>query len=320
MSFPGYLKSIFIVLSFIITAVSSGQDPVLNTAGIWVFNPSWYNPAITGSKDYNSISLSYGTGEDYHSLALNGETRLARRIKGYPNTPDYFSFSNTGIGYSVFNMSSENLHTTGLKATGSYHIRLNKSSMSFLSLGLSLQGTFNKISYAPDAEVPDSIITKDTFDPNADLGLYYYSPSFYAGLSVSGLLEGILPDDSIYYRHEERHYHLITGYKFLVYRPLNLLIEPSLVVSVSDTTFNSFEKRIHPMLKIYIDNFCVGTYYYDRDRLSVFFRYNYPGIYLGAFLSISRKSPYYKSTPTIELTAGFNLSYNKSRQYRRFHW
>ena len=308
---------VFVILS---PVVSNGQDPLLNTAGTWTYNPSWYNPAINGSKDFNSINLTYATGEDYNSLILSGDTRLAKKTGGYYNIPDNFSYTNIGIGLHIFNRSSENLKTTGFKASGSYHLELDESSMSFLSVGISFQGSWNNITYAPDLESPDITISKQTFDPNMDFGLYYYNPSYYVGLSSTAILEGIVQDDSIYYRHEERHYHLMGGYKFILYRPMKLLIEPSLIFSVSDTTFNNLANRIHPMLKIYFDNFCIGTYYYNKDRISIFFRYNYPRIYIGGFLAISRKSPYYKSEPSIELSAGFNLSYNKSRQYKRFHW
>ncbi|HDZ42139.1 MAG TPA: type IX secretion system membrane protein PorP/SprF [Bacteroidetes bacterium] len=320
MIFPKPLRRICIVILIVSPLALHGQDPLLNTAGTWTYNPSWYNPAITGSKDFNSINFTYATGEDYYSMILNGDTRLVKKIKGYYNIPDHYSYRNIGIGYYLFNRSSEDISTTGFKASGSYHIKLDENSMSFLSIGLSLQATMNKFSYVPDMESPDSTILKTSYDPNVDFGLYYYSPSFYAGISATGILEGFLPDDSIYYGHEERHYHFLTGYKFVLFRPLNLLIEPSVIFSVSDTTFNNFLKRIHPMLKIYIDNFCLGTYYYDRDRISLFFRYNYPGFYIGGFLAVSRKSPYYKSVPSIELSAGINLSYNKSRQYKRFHW
>ncbi len=320
MTFSRLIRRIYVLFLILSPLALNGQDPLLNTAGTWTYNPSWYNPAISGSKDFNSINFTYATGEDYNSLILSGDTRLAKKIGGYYNIPDNFSYRNIGIGYHLFQRSSENIKTIGFKATGSYHIKLNESSMSFLSVGISLQGTFNNITYAPDIESPENTIDKKTFDPNIDFGLYYYSPSFYVGLSSTGILEGMLPDDSIYYRHEERHYHLLGGYKFILYRPLNLLIEPSVIFSVSDTTFNNFTKRIHPMLKIYIDNFCLGTYYYDSDRISLFFRYNYPGFYIGGFLAVSRKSPYYKSVPSIELSAGINLSYNKSRQYKRFHW
>lgn len=320
MIFSRSLRRICIVVLIASPLALHAQDPLLKAAGTWTYNPSWYNPAITGSKDFTSINFTHATGEDFNSMIISGNGRLVKKNKAYYNIPDHYTYRNIGLGYQLFNRSSEGISTTGFKASGSYHIELNESSMSFLSIGMSLQGSMNKIPYTPDIESPDSTIQKTSYDPNVDFGIYYYSPSFFAGISATGLLEGILPDDSIHYAHEERHYHFLAGYKFVLSRSLNLLLEPSVVFTVTDTSFNNLSSAIHPMLKIYIDDFCFGSYFYDRDRISLFFRYNYPGFYIGGFVAILRKSPYYKSAPSIELSAGINLSYNKSRQYKRFHW
>ncbi|MFO7852125.1 MAG: type IX secretion system membrane protein PorP/SprF [Bacteroidota bacterium] len=318
------LNVIRIVLFIFLIVISPmnlySQDSLLNPAGTWIYNPSWYNPAISGSKDYHSLDFTYATGDDFESMFLSGDTRLTNKVEGYYNMPDHITYRNIGLGYQVFHRSSDKFESSGFKATGSYHIQLNENSTSFLSIGLSLQGSRNTVTTIPDIEIPDSTITETTYDPNVDFGIYYYSPALYLGLSSTNILEGMLPNDTISYNHEIRHYHFMGGYKFVLYRPMNLLIEPSVIFSLSDSTFNDFANHIYPMVKIYIDNFCFGSYFYDWDKISVFFRYNYPGVYIGAFLAVSRKSPYYKKIPSIELSAGINLSYNKTRRYKRFHW
>jgi hypothetical protein len=297
-----------------------GQDYLLNPEGTWITSPLWYNPAISGSVDYHPLNITYATGDNFEAFTLNGHARLAKKVEGYLNIPDHFSYRNTGIGYHLFRRSTDNIESTGFKATASYHFGFKKSSSSFLSVGLSIQGSRNILTKVPDIEVPDSTIRETTYDPNIDLGIYYYSPTLYMGLSSTGIIEGMPKHDSLVNYHETRHYHFITGYKFVLYRPLNLLIEPSVIFSISDSTIDDAINHIYPMVKIYLDDFCFGTYFYDRDKISVFFRYNYPGFYIGAFLAVSRKSPYYKKVPSLELSAGINLSYSKSRQYKRFHW
>ncbi len=313
-------RKVLYILFIISPLTLYSQDSQINPAGTWFFNPAWYNPAISGSKDYNSINFTYATGDDYESMVLSGNTRFTKKIKGYYDIPDLSSYRNMGIGYQVFHRSSEEVKSSGFKVTGSYHLKLNESSMSFLAIGISFEGSMNTVTTSSDVEFPESATKETTYDPNIDFGIYYYSPSFYMGISSTGLLEGMLPDDTVTYDYEARHYHFLSGYKLVLYRPMNILIEPSVIFSISDTAFHDFVNHIYPMVKIYIDNFCLGTYFYNKDNISVFFRYNYPGIYIGAFLALSRESAYYKNIPSIELSAGINLSYNKSRRYKRFHW
>jgi type IX secretion system PorP/SprF family membrane protein len=314
------IRKVFYIILIIAPINLFGQDYLLNPEGTWISNPLWYNPAISGSRDYHPLNFTYAAGNNFEAFNLSGHTRLTKKVEGYQNIPDHFSYRNSGIGYQLFKRSTDKIESTGFKATSSYHIGLNKSSTSFLALGLSLQGSINTVTSVPDTEVPDSTINETTYDPNIDFGIYYYSPKLYIGLSSTGIIEGLPDHDSLVYKHETRHYHLMAGYKFILYRPMNLLIEPSVVFSISDSTINDAVNHIYPMLKIYVDNFCFGTYFYNRDKISVFFRYNYPGIYISAFLAVPRKSPYYKKVPSVELSAGINLSYSRARQHKRFHW
>jgi len=296
------------------------QDPQLNPLGTWFFNPSWFNPAITGSKDYNSMSFTYAAGDDFKALVLSGNTRFSKRVRGYYNIPDNYSYSDIGIGYQVFHKSTPLVKSSGLKVTGSYHIKLNESATSFLSIGLSLRGSINTVTDSSSIEFPDNTTAETTYDPSIDFGIYYYSPAYYIGISSTDIIDGMLPNDTIPYIHEERQYNLHSGFKLVLYRPMNIVFEPSVSISISDSTFHDLVTHIHPMVKVYIDNLCIGSYFYSKDKLSVFFRYNYPRFYLGGFFAMSKESPYYNNIPSIELSAGINLSYKKSRHYKRFHW
>jgi hypothetical protein len=74
------------------------------------------------------------------------------------------------------------------------------------------------------------------------------------------------------------------------------------------------------MLKIYVENFCLGTYFYDWDKVSFFFQYNYQRFYIGTFIALHRKTPFFKKEPTVEFSAGINFSYSKARYNKRYHW
>mgnify|MGYP002355009376 FL=1 len=65
----------------------------------------------------------------------------------------------------------------------------------------------------PDREMPSS----EYYFPNADVGVYFYNPIYYAGISATNILDP--PSDTlagiIYKVPVSRQYNFIAGYKFL---------------------------------------------------------------------------------------------------------
>jgi hypothetical protein len=74
------------------------------------------------------------------------------------------------------------------------------------------------------------------------------------------------------------------------------------------------------MLKVYAGNFCIGTYFNDYSKISFFFQYRFPRLYLGAFFAMPKNSPYFKESPTTEIAVGINFSRNKSGFTKNSHW
>ena len=77
---------------------------------------------------------------------------------------------------------------------------------------------------------------------------------------------------------------------------------------------------IEPALKLYADNFCVGTYFNDFNKTSVFFQYKYKALYIGTYFEMQNGSPFYKTPLRTELILGINLSKIKSGISRHNHW
>ncbi|TFH36571.1 MAG: type IX secretion system membrane protein PorP/SprF [Bacteroidia bacterium] len=301
--------------------ILSGQQSSLYPISTWLNNPIAYNPAITGSKDFFSIDLIAGSREDYRSQVISGNKRLLKTVPGYFSAPGYTEYSNFGAGGYIFNVKSELSHTIGIAATGSYQVKMDDSSLSYLSFGAAVRGIYNITDSISQADPEVSSPASKTFIPDLDAGIYYYGPSFYAGFSATNII-GNLPgkDSASLYKPESRRYNLIGGYKFVIIRNMDFVIEPSVIISATDTTFGDMSRNINPLLKIYFENFCIGSYFYDKDKISFFFQYNYPGIHLGAFFGLPRKSPYFKNEPTIEISVGVNLSYWKSKPHKSYHW
>jgi type IX secretion system PorP/SprF family membrane protein len=315
-------KKCLTAIIFIFIALSlRGQQSTLLPVSTWIFNPVSYNPAISGSKDYFSVDFISSTRNNINAQIIGGNARLTKKEPEYPGSTKYTKYTNFGIGGNLVNQTSDLNGTILFGLSGSYHLKMNENSLSFLSIGLSLNGIFNTLDSITqvDPEITETI--NQSFEPNVDFGIYYYSPAFYVGLSSTNILESGGQADSLeVVISESRRYYFITGYKFLILRNPDLVIEPSVIISAADTTFKDILNNIHPKLTIYVENFCFGSYLYDWDKLSLFFQYNYPGFYLGGFVGIPLDSPYFISEPTIEFSTGINLSYRKSRPYKRYHW
>ncbi len=161
--------------------------------------------------------------------------------------------------------------------------------------------------------------------PDFDAGIYLYDPNFYVGLSVSNMLgnpgDPESPDYSLI--HISRQYFFHAGYKFVIDKTLNIVIEPTLLITNGDTISSDIDYisgMIEPGLKVYFGKFCVGTYFQDYSKIPFFFQYKYPKFYVGTFFQIPRNIPFYKKELTAEIVVGFNLTNPELGINRESHW
>lgn len=310
------LLILFLVFSF---GISDGQQTPLNPISYWVFIPYIYNPAIVGSKDFFSIDLNASFQGKSNTQILSGNTRLTKTLSGYFSSPDILEFRNVGVGGSVFhdlNGTSENM---GASAAASYQFPLNTKEISFLSFGASVKGVLNTLNNGTDGS--DNPL-KRTFYPNFDLGIYYYGPKLFTGISTVNLFGNPGDHDSqgVSEIPVERQYFFSAGYKIIISKSLNMVLEPSVLVNAFDSTLNKITDNINPIIKFYAGYFCVGTYFHNKGKTSFFAQFKYPKFYVGTFFEIPRKTPFFKNVPTINFTLGLNFLNDKSRLSGKSHW
>jgi type IX secretion system PorP/SprF family membrane protein len=299
-----------------------GQHTPFNPISYRIFSPFIFNPAITGSKDYTSVNIIAGLEGNSNSQIITVDTRLSRNTSGYFTTPMIKEFTNFGIGGAVFNDLNGLSRNTGINASLSYHIPLDKKDLSFLSFGTSVKGVYYILSPGPSADSALVQEDKETFYPNLDFGIYYYGANYYAGISLTNLLGNPEEADSLgeYSIPVSRLYMFYGGYKLLLYRPLNIVVEPALLISTDDLSSNDINDNIEPIIRLYLQDFCLGTYFNDKNRTSFFFQYRFPRINIGAYIELPRKSAYYKKEFIMELTAGINLSKINYRFIQHSRW
>lgn len=275
------------------------------------------NPAIAGSKDFTNINMIIRANGTPGAQMITYNSRLA----GKPGDPVFMggnAFSNFGLGGFVYQEAFDLSRNIGFGIAGAYHISLGENKLSALSIGLAARGTYN----TPTDEGESANGTASLFTPNVDFGIYYYGPTGFAGISGTNLL-GMGSDTTLVYGDDafiSRAYNLYGGYKFVLSRKKSIVLEPSLLVSLNDSTFSEAGEHITPYLKLYMQNFYVGTYFKDVDHLALFMQYQFPWFYTGLFVEFPRQGFLTDDNIILELTLGVNLSKSKQAFYEQRHW
>jgi type IX secretion system PorP/SprF family membrane protein len=314
---------LFLMLAAVnLFSLSFAQQTPLNPLSYWVFSPYVYNPAMIGSKDYMTLDLIGAFQGDSRGQLLGVNTRLSKTKPGYFSSPELKEFNGIGLGGTVFNDLNGPSHNVGMSAAGSYQIPLSIKDLSFLSFGASVKGVYNMLD---TGIVETGHPTKNTFYPNVDAGIYYYGTNFFTGISATNLLGNPGDADSLglYEIPVYRQYFFTIGYKFILSKKWDIVLEPSVLIDAVDSTFDDIKditENINPIIKLYINNFCLGSYFLSDGNTSFFFQYRFPRVYAGFFAELPRKTAYYKKSPIIEFTLGLNFNVDKSRFSKRSRW
>ncbi len=318
MSFFKKLSLFFLILFCFYP--SFGQQIPFNPISYRIYTPFIINPAIAGSKDYFSLDMIAGFNGKSYSQILSGNTRISKKVLGYLPSGKTYKYTNLGVGFSGYNdyKTSDSTHNSGVSAAVAYHIPLSKKALSFLSIGASAKGMYHFYEGNADKGMP----YKEFYFPNLDVGLYLYNPKAYAGVSATNLLAPPLDTATLtnYAIPLGRRYNFIAGYKIVLSRSLNIVLEPSILIHTDDSLSFDIKESIEPALKLYAGDFCLGTYFNDYSKISFFFQYRYPSFYIGTYFALPKDSPFFKKALTSEIAFGINFSHNKSGYTKNGHW
>jgi type IX secretion system PorP/SprF family membrane protein len=312
------LGSLLVTIS-LLSGISYGQQTPLSTDSYWVFVPYIYNPAIVGSKDFLSVGANVSFKGPSNTQLLSGNGRISKTHSGYFSSRSLTKFTGFGAGGTIFNDENGLSRNYGLSAAGSYQIAMDRKELSFLSFGLAVKETRNTIS-TDSAGIVNSL--RKTYYTNIDFGIYYYGTSVFAGISGVNLLGSPFKPDTvgIYKVPVSREYFFTAGFKVLLSKSMNIVLEPSVLISATDSTFDKITENIDPIVKLYLDKFYVGASYRGSGKISIFAQYRYPHIYVGAYYGFKNKAPYFKDRPVVELTFGINFQSDRYRNTRSTHW
>lgn len=289
------MKQIVTVILLLLTGLGLyGQQDILLSQ--YMFNQLVLNPAYTGSKDYVSTTLVHRS----QWVGFEGAP-VTQALSIHGPLPDRIN----AFGLMVANDHVGVTNRTDFFGSYAYHWKM--TSKATLSLGLN--GGISR--YA--ARVQDLTIwdpndelftggTRTNVLPNAGVGAYFYTPRFYAGLSVPHLIsydprEVFNMDISeVHIPHQRRHYFLTAGYAWVVHP--DLVFKPSFLLKYVDNAPVNCDLNLNVLFK---ERLWVGASYRTGDavlgllelqltkQFRIGYAYDYPISDLGNFTSGSHE-------------------------------
>jgi type IX secretion system PorP/SprF family membrane protein len=288
------------------------QDPGYTQ---YFFNPLNINPGYAGTREAISGTLVYRN----QWAAMDGSP-ISQSMTIHGQVPR----SKVGLGLQIFNDQAGPVKNTGIQGTYAYHIPIGK-----FKLAMGVQGSLTDMridgSKVVVVDKTDGSFTNNTASyliPDAGFGLYLYRDRFYAGASVTHLLEprfGMPDANTPYSAKLSRNYYLTTGVVFKLSDIVDL--RPSILVKATaaapvatdmDVSFIFYEKffagvgfRASKRINIDgMDNMAMVMLEYEINRR---FRIGYSFDYY-----IQRTGDYNRGG-THELMLGWDLEVSKTK-------
>ncbi len=241
------MSKFFYILFLLLISVQLSHAQQVPLYSQYTMNGFLLNPAVAGSEGYTAINLTareqwLGLKDAPKTHAISGQTRLLKN--SYISKKSAVRRHQTmgsrsgkvGLGAYVFNDKNGPIDRTGIQLSYAYHIRMNRSQLSFGLSAVAYQFSVDqtKIRFEYEDEFWQNA-KKSIFIPDANIGVYYSDPKIYAGLSMSQLFQSALKlGEKGYAEYKmQRYFHLIGGYDIVVNDYFS--IEPSILIKSTGT-------------------------------------------------------------------------------------
>jgi type IX secretion system PorP/SprF family membrane protein len=265
------MKKNIILLMFCLTMAitSRAQQQPLST--LFMTNPFALNPALAGTNNYFQVMsanrfqwVGFTDAPITNSLSVYGP--MVKYPMGWGGTLSYDVAGPVSIGT--------------IHGAYAYHYNINEDMK--ISMGLNVGVMQYKIDFAKiDMEYDDPTMNakENYYLPDANLGLYFYSSTYHAGLVVTHLLNNKINigTDPTGDSKLKSHFYLTGGYKYYINR--EWAVEPSLVLKkVAPAPF-----QLDINARVWYKNLLWGGLSYrTQEALSVMLGYTWDRkIYIG---------------------------------------
>lgn len=258
-----------IVFVFIAKAGFSQQIPLTSQ---YMFNDYLLNPAVAGSKDYLSASLSVRS-------QWTG-------LEGAPKT-QFFSMHSKlgkkmGVGGFVFNDETGPVSERGIQLSYAYHLSLSdKSKLSFSVAGMMFFHDINR-AYLRAEEANDNTLNTmlvKAVSPDINFGMMYYNEKLKIGLSSPQLLQNNIYGEKASGNNANklsRHYYLFGEYEFNISDKVDIV--PSTLFKYVQGSPMNFDFNVRGVLN---KKYWLGVSYRYNNAIAGLIGFNYKKLSFG---------------------------------------
>lgn len=258
-----------IVLLFVVKTGFSQQIPLTSQ---YMFNDYLLNPAVAGSQDYLSATLSVRS-------QWSG-------LEGAPRT-QFFSMhtkfgEKMGVGGYIFNDETGPETDRGIQMSYAYHLTINdKAKLSFSLAGMLFFHNINRAYLKPEESNDEALNTMkvNAVSPDINFGMMYYTDKLKVGLSSPQLLQ-----NNIYGKTADenglnqlvRHYYIYGEYNFNVSDKFDVV--PSTLLKYVQGAPFQFDFNLRAM---YDKKYWIGASYRYDNAIVAMVGLNYKSLSFG---------------------------------------
>jgi type IX secretion system PorP/SprF family membrane protein len=227
----------------------------------YMLNETFINPAYAGSHDNLAGTLLHR--DQWTGFAGSPRTQTLSLHAPVAN-------KKLGVGLSILNESIGVTKQNMIVADVAYRIKMESGTLAFgLQGGILNQNiNFSEVKTVTEGDQQFMNDFHKSFIPNAGFGFYYYTKTFYAGLSVPRVVENKInpssPDQIINSASFGIwHYYITSGYVFDVSD--NIKCKPSVMIKTLLNTPSELDGNVN---FIFNNTFWLGTGYRTGDAVS----------------------------------------------------
>lgn len=213
----------------------------------YMFNKSYLNPGYVGVEPLSRGTFLHRTQWlNYKGIDPGGAPSTQMLSVSHPLKMFGSYFINSGVGGIITYDRLGPLKSLTVKGTFAYQFKLKNDGVlsTGLRLGIVSQGIDGSLLRAVDSD--DAIVQElkaggkaNQIKPDADLGVWYNTRKYYAGISVSHITSSVFDyGNNVINSKQFRHLYLTGGY--IIGLSQDITLTPSLLLQTdfAETTFN----------------------------------------------------------------------------------
>ena len=320
----GVVYIMLILLSGLAGELAAQQLPLYSQ---YVLNSFLVNPAMAGYDGYTSFNTTarqqwLGFIDAPRTYSASWQTRVLKRswkivnpLLRNENVLRPSTKGRVGLGAYLLNDVNANVARTGASFTYAYHIFLNNRQLSFGLAAKLFQYRINseELTFGQNGDpVMDGIKTVG-YSPDADFGVLFWDPKYFAGFSISNLLQTAVKigGNPIPDYKTPRHYWLMGAYRFELSDMF--VLEPGALLK---TTENWDPQGDFTVKLYYTDQFWGGLSYRTDKSVILLLGVKIEGFYFGYSFDWAFSEIAHFNYGSHEVT----LSYKLGDNARRYKW